>query len=174
MSIDRFRTARLTAERLAARHLPELAAMHADPRMMATLGGVRSREATKEYLSANLRHWDRYGFGLWVFYDEAGTAAGRGGIRHAIVQDVDEIEIAYALTPKFWGQGLATEIARESVGIADALGIAELVAFTLATNMASLAVMRKAGFRFDKEIMHSQDPHALYRRRPEQAAVAAG
>ena len=67
MLIEQFRTKRLRAARLASTHLAELLTMHRDAWLMATIGGVRSPEVTKEYLAINLRHWKQYGFGLWVF-----------------------------------------------------------------------------------------------------------
>jgi RimJ/RimL family protein N-acetyltransferase len=61
-------------------HLAELCAMHCDPRVMATIGGVRSYEATRDYLAANLNHWERHGYGLWVLRDQAGRFLGRAGV----------------------------------------------------------------------------------------------
>ena len=64
--MDSFQTARLRAERLLPLHLPDLLAMHEDPRQMATLGGVRDYVWTMAYLERNLAHWDAHGFGLWM------------------------------------------------------------------------------------------------------------
>lgn len=43
---ETFRTDRLLAERLREEHLGEIRRMHQDPRVMATLGGLRSDEET--------------------------------------------------------------------------------------------------------------------------------
>ena len=40
---------------------------------------------------------------------------GRGGLRRIEIGGRNEIELAYTLTPEFWGQGLATEIATACV-----------------------------------------------------------
>jgi len=157
------RTSRLTAERLQAEHLEELVVLHSNPPVMATLGGVRTAEASAEYLAANLRYWAKHQFGIRMFRDGAGNFVGRGGIRHAIIDGVDEIELAYALLPEYWRQGLATEIAQASITTANQSGIRELVAFTLTTNVASRCVMRKVGFLFEKEFVHHNQPHILYR-----------
>jgi hypothetical protein len=50
--------------------------------------GVRSPEATRAYLTTNLEHWDRFGFGLWVLRTRDGKFAGRAGIRHVVVEGV--------------------------------------------------------------------------------------
>jgi [ribosomal protein S5]-alanine N-acetyltransferase len=165
MLIEQFRTKRLRAERLATTHLAELLTMHRDARLMATIGGVRSPEVTKEYLAINLHHWEQHGFGLWVFYHHGGKFVGRGGLRHALIEGVDEIEIAYALVPAFWGLGLASEIADKFLEITRLLEIKELVAFILTTNTPSRRVVEKMNFSFEKDFIYHQNPHALYRLR---------
>ncbi len=73
------------------------------------------------------------------------------------------VEVAWAIVPKRWGQGLATELALASVEVAfDWLGLAELIAFTLPGNLASRRVMEKAGFAYEREIEHAGLPHVLY------------
>lgn len=68
-------------------------------------------EATKTYLSANMAHWDQHGFGLWALRTQDGAFVGRAGIRHILVDDIDEIEIFYAFEREFWDRGFASEIA---------------------------------------------------------------
>ena len=132
---------------------------------MATLGGVRSDEETRQMLAAYLEHWQRHGFGLWMFFSKHdGKFVGRGGVRHIEIDSRDEVEVAYALMPKFWNQGLATEIAAASVRIAfQQLDLAELVCFTLPTNTASRRVMEKCGFQFERGFIWKSLPHVLYR-----------
>ena len=78
-SIDTFQTERLTAERLREEDFDVLSRMHQDPKVMATMGGVRSDEKTREYLRENLDHLDRHGYGLRMFRDRAhGGFVGRG------------------------------------------------------------------------------------------------
>jgi len=101
--MDRLLTARLIAERPDERDLPDLVALHLDPDVSCYLGGIRSAEATKAYLAANLIHWDRHGFGLWIWRSPDGAFVGRAGIRPLIVGGVQEIEIAYALARDAWG-----------------------------------------------------------------------
>jgi len=170
-SIETFQTGRLTAERLSADHFDELCRMHHDERIMATLGGTRSDDDTFRYLLKNLDHWKKHGFGLWVFRDKTtGDFAGRGGIRHLAIEGIDEIELAYALRSEYWGNGLATEMAKNLVKISfEKLGLPDLVALTLTTNKASQRVMEKAGLTFERETTHSDLPqypglpHVLYR-----------
>jgi ribosomal-protein-alanine N-acetyltransferase len=156
---------RLLFERPRAEDLDVLAALHADPRVMATLGGVRSREQTQEFLTQLLAHWEEHGFGLWVVRERSTRRfAGRGGLRRVSICGADEVEVAYALVPELWGRGLATEIARESIRVAfEALGLPDLVSFTLEGNLASRRVMEKAGFRYERDFLRAGAPHVLYR-----------
>lgn len=165
--IDSFHTERLVATRLHEADLGELCRMHQDAKVMATLGGTRSEEHTRQFLQTNLSHWDEHGFGLWGVRTASERAfVGRGGLRHVHVGGHDEVEVAYALMPAFWGCGLATEIARALVKIAfEVLELAELVTFTTTTNQASRRVMEKAGFTLERELVHGArgSPHVLYR-----------
>jgi RimJ/RimL family protein N-acetyltransferase len=163
-SMDRFRTARIRAERLSPDHLAELCAMHRDPRVMASIGGVRSDEATRNYLAANLNHWDRHGYGLWVLRDEAGRFLGRAGIRHLNIEGKPEIELAYSFLTDFWGRGLATEIASALLGMAwTHLRLSNLVGFTVLANLASQRVLQKVGFSFERALDYEGESCVLYR-----------
>jgi RimJ/RimL family protein N-acetyltransferase len=165
--IEWFHTDRLIAERLRDDHRGDLCRMHQDPRVMATLGGVRSEEETRQAHRGNLDHWDRHGFGLWVFRDrQDGRFAGRGGLRHILIESAHEVELAYAFLPEFWGRGLATEMARAILALAFGhLGREDLVCLALPTNQASRRVMEKAGFTFERDVIHADLPHVLYRTR---------
>ena len=165
VALDERRTERLALCRPRAADLDDLVRYNQNERVMATLGGVRSRDATREYLDRQLDHWERYGFGWWIVREaRTGTFAGRGGLRHSTLDGCDEVEVGYGFLPEFWGQGLATELARASVRVAFVeLQLVDLVAFTLPSNRASRSVMEKVGFRFERELMYADVLHVLYR-----------
>ncbi len=164
-SVEAPRTTRLSLERLRPDHLEELCQFHQDPRVMATLGGIRSEEATRDWLARDRAHWERHGFGIWVARLRSdGSFAGRGGLRHTEVGGNDEVELAYAIRADLWGSGLASELAETALTLGlDRLGLPDLVCFTQPTNQASLRVMEKAGFAFEREVVHWDLPHRLYR-----------
>jgi RimJ/RimL family protein N-acetyltransferase len=163
--IDTFETARLTAERLRPSHVEELDAMHRDARVMATLSGTRTREQTERFLHESLAHWDEHGYGLWIFRDRSdGVFVGRAGIRHVDVGGNHEVELAYALRFEYWNRGLATELAQALLNTAwRDLNLDNLVCFTLTTNLRSRRVMEKVGFVYERDVVHGELPHALYR-----------
>jgi ribosomal-protein-alanine N-acetyltransferase len=116
-------------------------------------------------LERQIAHWDRHGFGMWLLRDRAeGHTVGRGGLQWTKVEGRDAVEVGWTITPERWGQGLATELARLSLDLAqDPLAIHEVVAFTLPDNLASRRVMEKAGLTLDRDIIHAGAPHVLYR-----------
>ena len=162
---ETFQTDRLNAERLRAGHLDELCRMHRDSAVMATLGGICSDDQTVLFLRKNLDHWDRHGYGLWVFREKADSRfAGRGGLRNLEVGGNDEVELNYVLQAEYWGKGLATEVANAILTVGfEQLGMANVVAFTKPANRASRRVMDKVGFKFERDIVHAGLPHVLYR-----------
>lgn len=168
--IDTFQTRRLVAERLRAEDYGPLCRLHKDVRVMATLGGVRSDAETQRGLHEHLDHWERHGYGLWIFRDRAsGAFVGRGGLRRVEVGGCAEVELAYALVAESWGTGLGTEMAIGSLAVAfEQLDLVSVVAFTLPTNRGSQRVMEKAGLSFERDIIWAALPHVLYRITREQ------
>lgn len=162
--MERFTTARLTAERLCEDHLADLIDLHLDPEVARYLGGVRSPEKTKAYLADNMAHWDRHGFGLCVLRTKTGEFAGRAGIRHVVVEDVEEIEIAYTFKRTLWGQGLASEIAKALTGIGlSHFRLPSLIGLVSAENAASRRVLEKLNYRLERRAMHKDEEVVLYR-----------
>jgi len=159
-------TVRLTAERLDLGHRGILCELHRDPRVMATLGGVRDDSWTDSMLDTNLAHWETHGFGLWIFRERSsGAFVSRAGLRHVKVEGRgDEVELAYTVTAPFWGRGLATEIGDTLLAFGRThLSLDDIVAFTLPTNRGSRSVMEKLGMRYERDIVHHDLPHVLYR-----------
>ena len=138
-----------------------------DREVMATLGGRRSENETWENLRAGLAHWEREGFGPWVFLTrEAGEVVGTATLRRVQIDGRDEVEVGYRVAAAWWGLGIATEMAAALVDVArERLGLEEIVAFTLPHNVASRRVMEKTGFHYDRDIEWASLRHVLYRQR---------
>jgi RimJ/RimL family protein N-acetyltransferase len=162
---EELRTARLLLARLRPNDHDELYRMASDPRVAATLGGVLSDVEAAERTRRHLAHWDEHGFGWWVARDPAGGQfVGRGGLRYYTLDGRIEVEVGYGLLPEFWGRGLAAELAGASVWAGfRVLGRPDLITFTLPTNSRSRRVMEKVGFRYERDIVHADLPHVLYR-----------
>ena len=163
--LDRLETTRLVGERLREAHFDYQRALDSDPDVMATLGGVRSESESWELLRSGVDHWERNGFGPWVFHArETGEAVGGAALRRVEIEGRAEVEVGYRVAAPWWGRGIATEMASALVGVArDRLGLEEIVAFTLPFNLASRRVMEKSGFAYERDIEWAGLPHVLYR-----------
>jgi RimJ/RimL family protein N-acetyltransferase len=162
--MDHFSTENLTAERLNENHLADLVALHLDADVSRYLGGVRPAERTKTYLDANISHWDQYGFGLWVLRTKDGAFAGRAGIRHILVDDIDEVEIAYAFKREFWGRGLASETATAltDIGLLHH-ELPSLIGLVYVGNGASRRVLEKANYLLERSTFRHGEDVVIYR-----------
>jgi len=172
--LDQLHTPHLLLQRMSAGDLDDLMQLHVDPHVMASMGGTRTPEATADWLGRQMGHWERCGFGLWVARERAtGAFAGRGGLHHVDIDGRDEIELGYCFRADFWGRGLATELARESVRAAfEVLKLPDIVCFTLPTNLASQRVMQKTGFHYERDIVYRDLSHVFYRLTAERWQAA--
>jgi RimJ/RimL family protein N-acetyltransferase len=158
---ERLETARLVGDRIGGRHLQRLQELHSEPRVAEWLGGV-PREWS--WLATKLEHWERHGYGDWIFSErEGGVVIGRCGLRWVVVDGADEVEVGYMVDPERWGRGYATEMTRAVVEVGFALGLDDIVAFTLPNNVGSRRVMEKSGLAYEKPIEWAGRPHVLYR-----------
>jgi ribosomal-protein-alanine N-acetyltransferase len=138
--------------------------MDGDEEYMALLGGTRDVAATRAYMDRNLKHWQDYGYGLWILRDTAGHVAGRCVLRHLDVEGIDEVEIGYGLHSQYWGKGLATEVARELLRLGlDELGRPSIVAITRPVNVGSQRVLEKTGLAYERDVNYEGMLHRLYR-----------
>jgi ribosomal-protein-alanine N-acetyltransferase len=150
---------------VTAVHWLDLRRMDENEGFMALLGGVRDTAGTVAYLEMNVKHWADHGFGMWMLRDpRTAEVIGRAILRHVDVESVDEVEVGYGFMPEYWGRGLATEIARACVGIGfEHLALPSMVAITTPANLGSQRVMQKAGLAYERDIVHANEPHVLFR-----------
>ena len=167
---ERLALGRLAYERIRPEHAQELEALLLNARVYVMLQrpdeGAPTPADVRAHVLAKHEHWERYGFGLWLLRDrETGEVAGRGGLQHTDAVAGRPVEVAWAVMPDRWGEGLATELALTSVDVGfQTLELSRLIAFTLPHNFASRRVMEKAGFAYQREITHAGLPHVLYSR----------
>jgi RimJ/RimL family protein N-acetyltransferase len=148
------------------KHLDGLDALLNNPTMADWLGGLRSRLDILMGIREGRQHWEQHKFGPWVLVDSTtGEVVGRGGLRWAKVLGTSELELLYAVTPSYWGQGIATELARVALEVAFSKNVAvnSVVAFTTHGNKASQHILEKLGFEKETEFSHAGLPHVLFR-----------
>jgi RimJ/RimL family protein N-acetyltransferase len=94
------------------------------------------------------------------------------------------VEIGWRFLRDFWGRGYATEAARAACAHGfDALGLSEIVAFTVPSNLRSRQLMLRLGMQhspdedFDNPRLpegHPLRPHVLYRLTPASFVRSPG
>lgn len=70
-----------------------------------------------------------------------------GYVGIGLVKELNQPEILYALHPKYWGRGYATEAANRMVDLAKELKIHHLIALADVRNYPSQKVLEKIGYR---------------------------
>ncbi len=152
-------TERLLIRRLVMDDLSALAALYSDRdvRKFFPEGdhGVLSYEETKEELEWFLNGHPKYPeLGLWAtIHKPTGKFIGRCGLLPWTIDGREEVEIAYLLDKRFWGQGLATEAAQAILKYGfEKLHLSRLICLIDPDNLASRNVAEKIGMTVEKEV----------------------
>ena len=143
-------TPRLFAEAISPSHFADIHRLHTDALVMQTLsadGRPLSAEATREHVRQAVDHWQRHGFGFWVFRRKSdGRFIGRGGLKMYQIDGKDVIGLAYAVMPDYWNQGFATEMGEAGLEVGFVrMGFPEICSWTLPANLTSQRVHGEAG-----------------------------
>jgi ribosomal-protein-alanine N-acetyltransferase len=170
-------TDRLAGRPPRAEDFALLRTLHSDPRVTATLsadGNPFSADSTRAALASAMKHWRLHGAGIRYFFERAGgDFVGYCGLRHAVVEGREEIELLYAVRADHWRKGYGAEMARAVLREGfESLGYRDVVAFTLPHNTGSRAVMERCGMQVEREIVHAGLTHVLYRIRREEFALS--
>jgi RimJ/RimL family protein N-acetyltransferase len=152
------------------------AAFNADPEVRRYLGGPRSREQSDSSVDWMSGLIEERGWGLWAVEVVGGPPfIGVTGLNQTdvIPSMPGAIEVSWRLGRPYWGQGYATEAAREAVRFGfEELGLDEIVSITVPANLRSRRVMERLGMThdpYDDFDMADEPPehtrHVLYRLR---------
>lgn len=147
------RTDRLLLRRWGERDRAPFAAMNADPAVVEHLQGPMSRERSDDFVDRIEAHWEEHGWGLWaVEVPDAAPFIGYVGLWPADHVAAGMVEVGWRLAREAWGNGYATEGAREALrfGFTE-VGLDEIVSFTVPQNVRSVAVMERIGLVRDRQ-----------------------
>lgn len=118
-----------------------------EPVSMATIEGIFA-QSVREFAEKGLGL-----FGIRLRGEE--KLLGLCGFRS--LENTGEIELAYELSPEWWGRGLATEASRACLHYAfEEVGLERVVAGVEPQNVASIKVIEKLGMRYAGEIVPDQ------------------
>jgi ribosomal-protein-alanine N-acetyltransferase len=127
-------------------------------------GGVVSREEIHRRIEENVMgDYKKYGYGrLAVTLKSTGEFIGFAGLKY--LDDMDEVDLGYRFIQEVWGQGIATEACTPLIKYGfEELGLKSIIAMVLPENKASIRVLEKLNFVFDKNIDADGDDALLFR-----------
>ena len=161
----------LETQRLLLRHLvmddlDDLFAFYSDPDVVKYIPDApRSYEETKEELEWFMNGHPKFPeLGLWAtVHKETGQFIGRCGLLPWTIDGQHEVEVAFALSKIYWGQGLGTEAARAIVQYGfEHLHLARLICVIDHDNQGSIHVATKIGMTYEKEGKDDVGPFLIY------------
>lgn len=94
---------------------------------------------------------------LAVEWKETGELIGDTGINE-VEGDADQVEIGYVITRRYSGMGLATELVHAMTQYAvSRFGVRVLYGRVMRGNLASVRVLEKSGYAFEREELGAED-----------------
>lgn len=120
---------------------------------------VKNLDDARRYLeNGPLKSYEQWGFGLYrIALKNTNTAIGMCGLIKR--EELEDIDIGFALLPAYASHGYAYEAAQAVLNYATKhLGLQRIAAISLVENAASLKLLQKLGLRFEKMIrMNNED-----------------
>jgi RimJ/RimL family protein N-acetyltransferase len=147
------------------------AEINADPEVREHLGPVWDEEQSAASMKLYQEAFQHNGFSFWAVEERANQQLiGFAGL-DLIEPDMPfaGVEIGWRLGRSAWGHGYATEAALAVLDFGfTTAGLDEIFAITLAENVRSQAVMRRAGMTHSPEhdFNHEGSTHVVYRKLP--------
>ncbi|MGZ6339391.1 MAG: GNAT family N-acetyltransferase [Candidatus Limnocylindrales bacterium] len=146
-------TPRLVLRRWRESDLGPFARLNSDPEVMRFFSGPLDRAASDAFAGRIEAQFDRRGYGLWALERQAdGAFLGFTGLAYQTFEAAFTpcVEIGWRLAREAWGQGYATEAAREALRFGfEAVGLPEIVSLTPLGNERSRRVMERLGMHHD-------------------------
>src|SRR3990167_7179972 len=141
--------------------------MFSNKEFVACYGVAYDRDKVALRLQDDINHWNKNGFSPWMWFNKSNHAyVGRGGLKSFTLDQKSEVELTYQIRQEYWGQGIAGEKGLASINYAfKELNLESIICFTAENNHKSLRVMEKLGFIYEKDFVHADIIHKLYRMR---------
>ena len=157
-------TERLVLRRLTLNDAPFIVELLNEPSFLRYIGdrGVKTLQDARHYLlKGPIASYAVLGFGLYlVFVKDTGDPIGICGLLKR--ETLSDVDIGFALLPRFCRQGFASEAAAAVLKHArEDFGLKRVVAITSPDNGASARVLERIGLRFESQIRLADDPREV-------------
>jgi RimJ/RimL family protein N-acetyltransferase len=153
-------TERLSLRPMSVDDAEFILALLNEPSFLRYIGDkqVRNLEDARQYvLNGPVASYERHGLGL-LLVEMKGSQMPIGMCGLLKRDELPEPDIGFALMPDFWNKGLAFEAAAAVLQDArDRLKLERLLAITSLDNDASIKLLERLGFKFDRIIRLAPD-----------------
>ena len=137
-----------------------------DKRVNIHLPKRTTDENRKIFLDALKDDADGAVFNKWAVISKTDQGFAGMGLLRIYNNEIDKLEIGYGLHQKYWGIGLATELVNALIAYALKFPqIKNIVAVTTPGNIASMAVLEKAGLIKQGSIVRSNEELIFFDRK---------
>lgn len=139
--------------------------MNLDPEVSKYTGDggiVDQNEIERRIREDVMGDYQKYGFGrMAVELKNENNFIGFCGLKY--LPEMDEVDLGYRFIRKYWGRGFATEAGQVILdyGFVN-LQLDKIIGLALPENKASINVLQKLGFQFEKNILYSGLPAVQY------------
>jgi RimJ/RimL family protein N-acetyltransferase len=143
----------------------DLFLIFSDQKVMYSFDGkLFDHSQMDRWIQRNLKHQDKYGYGLFsIIHQKDGALIGDCGLEHIEVAGTPEVELGYDLRSDYWGQGFATEAALAVRDFAfRELALQRLICLIRLTNEASRRVAEKIGMVKEQQIERGKRSYFIY------------
>lgn len=169
------RTQRLLLRPISPSDIDALHRFWTDPSVRKYLwdNEVISKDRVEEIVSASDACFRDLGSGLFAIElaSQPGELVGFCGLRH--MDGSADVELLYGILPRYWGEGLVTEAAREVLRHGfESCGLARIMGATDTPNQRSVRVMQRLGMVFENRRQHKGLDTVFYSISPKEFADA--
>ncbi|MEZ4687791.1 MAG: GNAT family N-acetyltransferase [Bacteroidia bacterium] len=119
-------------------------------------GVVSKKELERRIVEDVMGDYCKHGFGRMAVGLKGGPDfIGFAGMKY--LEDLDEVDLGFRFMREYWGKGIATEAAKACLdyGFGE-LGLKRIIDMVLPENGASIRVLEKCGFVFEKEMLEDE------------------
>ena len=159
-------TSRLLLRHYQPEDIDVLYALYRDPKVIKFIPDApRSLDETREelewFLNGHPKHPE---LGLWAtVHKPSNQLIGRCGLLPWVIDEREEVEVAYMIAKEFREQGLGTEAAQAILQYGfKQLKLSRLICLIDQENQASMKVAENIGMAFEKESRDEIGPFLVY------------
>ncbi len=132
---------------------------------------IIARETVVKIIDDSERSFQRLGSGLFAMELAAqpGDLVGFCGLRY--MDGGDDVELLYGILPRYWGEGMVTEAAREVLRHGfESCGLSRIMGVTDTPNQRSVRVMQRLGMVFQDRREYKGLDTVFYSISPQELA----